>query len=169
MLDAGCGTGALALEAARRGAEVVAVDISPTLIQLARERTGAESLAGWVDFRVGDMLDPSFGKFEWAVMMDSLIHYEPDQVVDAVGRLSTRITRGLAFTFAPATTLLRAMHTVGKVFPRGDRAPDIVPVGERALTAKLSASETLEPFRIGRSERIASGFYTSQTMELVRA
>ena len=38
VLDAGCGTGALAVEAARRGAQVVAVDLSPTLIELARER-----------------------------------------------------------------------------------------------------------------------------------
>jgi magnesium-protoporphyrin O-methyltransferase len=36
VLDAGCGTGALALEAARRGAEVVAIDLSPTLVQLAQ-------------------------------------------------------------------------------------------------------------------------------------
>ena len=37
LLDAGCGTGALALEAARRGAEVVAVDLSPTLVELAED------------------------------------------------------------------------------------------------------------------------------------
>jgi magnesium-protoporphyrin O-methyltransferase len=38
VLDAGCGTGALSVEAARRGANVVAIDLSPTLIALARER-----------------------------------------------------------------------------------------------------------------------------------
>src|ERR1700761_9450786 len=38
ILDAGCGTGALAVEAARRGAHVVAIDLSPTLIELAKER-----------------------------------------------------------------------------------------------------------------------------------
>ena len=38
VLDAGCGTGALAVEAARRGAQVVAIDLSPTLVDLARER-----------------------------------------------------------------------------------------------------------------------------------
>ncbi|HEX4510332.1 MAG TPA: RsmD family RNA methyltransferase, partial [Burkholderiaceae bacterium] len=32
VLDAGCGTGALAIEAARRGAQVVAIDLSPTLV-----------------------------------------------------------------------------------------------------------------------------------------
>ena len=38
LIDAGCGTGTLAIEAAQRGAEVVAVDLSPTLVNLARER-----------------------------------------------------------------------------------------------------------------------------------
>ena len=38
VLDAGCGTGALAVEAAARGAEVLAIDLSPTLVDLARER-----------------------------------------------------------------------------------------------------------------------------------
>ncbi len=38
LLDAGCGTGMLAVEAARRGADVVATDLSPTLIELARQR-----------------------------------------------------------------------------------------------------------------------------------
>src|ERR1700744_4508402 len=38
LLDAGCGTGALSFDAARRGANVVAVDISPTLIQIAGGR-----------------------------------------------------------------------------------------------------------------------------------
>jgi magnesium-protoporphyrin O-methyltransferase len=32
ILDAGCGTGALAVEAAHRGASVVAIDLSPTLV-----------------------------------------------------------------------------------------------------------------------------------------
>src|ERR1700754_382386 len=37
LLDAGCGTGALAVEAALRGAHVIAIDLSPTLVHLARE------------------------------------------------------------------------------------------------------------------------------------
>src|SRR6476619_3072492 len=38
LLDAGCGTGALAVAAAERGAAVTAIDLSPTLVGLARER-----------------------------------------------------------------------------------------------------------------------------------
>src|SRR5574343_481012 len=37
VLDAGCGTGVMTAELATRGAEVVAVDISPQLIAIARE------------------------------------------------------------------------------------------------------------------------------------
>ena len=57
ILDAGCGSGALAVELAARGAEVVAIDISPTLVNLARERA-PRNLGGVIDWRVGDMLDP---------------------------------------------------------------------------------------------------------------
>jgi SAM-dependent methyltransferase len=53
LLDAGCGVGQLAVEAARRGAEVVATDISPTLVGIARDRAreagplkGRDRLAG---------------------------------------------------------------------------------------------------------------------------
>ncbi|MDZ7813542.1 MAG: methyltransferase domain-containing protein [Ideonella sp.] len=45
LLDAGCGTGALALESAQRGAQVLAIDLSPTLVDIARERLPAD-LAG---------------------------------------------------------------------------------------------------------------------------
>jgi len=38
ILDAGCGTGALAFELAARGADVVGVDISPQLIEIAQKR-----------------------------------------------------------------------------------------------------------------------------------
>ena len=41
MLDAGCGTGSLAVEAAQRGAEVVAIDVAGSLVSIARERAPA--------------------------------------------------------------------------------------------------------------------------------
>ena len=48
LLDAGCGTGALAIEAARRGAKVVAVDIAPGLIEIAKQRVGTIGGAGQI-------------------------------------------------------------------------------------------------------------------------
>jgi magnesium-protoporphyrin O-methyltransferase len=61
VLDAGCGTGALAVQAALRGAHVVAIDLSPTLVKLAGERVASEfpNLPGSIEFLSGDMLSPS--------------------------------------------------------------------------------------------------------------
>jgi magnesium-protoporphyrin O-methyltransferase len=60
------------------------------------------------------------------------------------------------------------MHVVGRLFPRGNRALAIEPVGEDALKALIQAEPSLADWRVGRCERIVSGFYTSQALELVR-
>jgi magnesium-protoporphyrin O-methyltransferase len=168
LLDAGCGTGALAVEAAKRGAEVVAVDISPGLIALARERVGQAPGAGRVTFLVGDLSDPALGRFDHVVAMDSLIHYRPEDTARVLAGLAPRVDGSLLFTFAPRTPLLTAMHAVGRLFPRGDRAPSIVPVAEAHLRRLIAAERALDGATPGRTHRVASGFYTSQALELVR-
>jgi magnesium-protoporphyrin O-methyltransferase len=168
LLDAGCGTGALAVEAAKRGAEVVAVDISPGLIALARERIGQVPGAGRVTFLVGDLSDPALGRFDHVVAMDSLIHYRPEDTARVLAGLAPRVDGSLLFTFAPRTPLLTAMHAVGRLFPRGDRAPSIVPVAEAHLRRLIAAERALDGATPGRTHRVASGFYTSQALELVR-
>jgi magnesium-protoporphyrin O-methyltransferase len=168
LLDAGCGTGALAVEAAQRGAQVLAIDLSPTLVDLARERQPVFSSGGHIDFRSGDMLDPALGEFDHVVGMDSLIHYEAEDAVEVIAGLAQRTRRSLLFTFAPSSPALELFKAAGKLFPRGDRSPSIVPVAERRLQQRLEAHPQLLAWDLGRSQRIASGFYTSQAMELRR-
>lgn len=165
LLDAGCGTGALAVEAARRGAEVLAIDLSPTLVDLARERLPAE-LQGRIDFRAGDMLDPALGRFDHVVMMDSLIHYECQHALRVLERLSQRTAKSMLFTFAPRTPLLATMHAVGRWFPRGDRSPSIIPVAAAEIEHRIAREPGLAGWQWARSVRIAGGFYTSQAVEL---
>jgi magnesium-protoporphyrin O-methyltransferase len=169
LLDAGCGTGALAVAAARRGAQVLAIDLSPTLVDLARERCEAEGdallLRERISFRSGDMRAPDDGEFDHVVAMDSLIHYQPEDAATLLAGWAPRVRASLLFTIAPRTPLLAAMHSVGKLFPRGDRAPSIVPVAPKQLQARLGAQ--LKGWQPGRSERVASGFYTSQACEWV--
>jgi magnesium-protoporphyrin O-methyltransferase len=169
LLDAGCGTGMLAVEAAKRGAEVVAIDVAPTLIALARERAPKDLREGHIDFRVGDMLAPSLGGFDYIVAMDSLIHYRAEDMVRALSQLAGCARRGVLFTFAPRTPALAVMHAVGRVFPRSDRAPAIVPVTEHRVRFLLSDAPGALEWRQGRTKRVARGFYTSQAMELAAA
>ena len=170
LLDAGCGTGALAVEAARRGAHVVAIDLSPTLVDLARERTPSALGAGSIEFRSGDMLDPALGRFDHAVAMDSLIHYRTPDMAAAVAGLVGRVERSIVFTFAPRTPALALMYAAGKLFPRADRSPAIVPVAPEAIErrlATLAAADDRRAWRPARTHRISSGFYISQAQEVV--
>jgi magnesium-protoporphyrin O-methyltransferase len=168
VLDAGCGTGALSVEAARRGAQVLAIDLSPTLVQHARQNLPADLGSGSVDFHAGDMLADDLGHFDHVVAMDSLIHYRTADCVQALGRLAARTKRSMIFTFAPKTPPLAVMHAVGRLFPRGDRAPAIEPVGEKTLARLLSREPALSDWLPGRTRRVASGFYKSQALELLR-
>lgn len=168
VLDAGCGTGALSIAAAERGGDVVAIDLSPTLVRLARERSPRVAGAGAVTFLVGDMLSPDLGRFDHVVAMDSLIHYGARDVIRVLANVATRTDRTILFTFAPRTPLLAAMHAVGRLFPRGDRAPAIEPIAEAAMDRLLAAEPGLRDWRRGRSYRVMTGFYMSQAMELVR-
>lgn len=168
LLDAGCGTGALSVEAARRGAAVIAIDLSPTLVQIARERLPEDLGAGRIELRAGDMSDATLGVFDHVVAMDSLIHYRTADTVRVLGGLAERTRRSILFTFAPRTPLLATMHAVGRLFPRSERAPAIEPVAESRLREALEAEPLLRDWRVARTLRVASGFYTSQAMEVVR-
>ena len=166
VLDAGCGAGQLAIEAARRGADVVAVDVAGTLVNLARERAATETFAGSIDFRTGDMLGAEHGAFDYVVAMDSLIHYDAADIVRVLGGLAPRTRGAILFTFAPKTAALSAMHAAGKLFPKADRAPSIRPAAEALLRRSVGGSPALKGWAAARTKKISSGFYTSQAMEL---
>src|ERR1700749_4803960 len=168
LLDAGCGTGALSIDAARRGARVVAVDISPTLIQIASARLPPDVSRGAIQFVAGDMLDPTLGKFDFVVAMASVIHYRPADVVRIFAGLATRTLHSLLVTFAPRTPALMLMHTVGRAFPRENRAPAIEPITEQYLRRLITDHPDLEDWSFGRSRGVASGFYKSHALELLR-
>jgi magnesium-protoporphyrin O-methyltransferase len=169
VLDAGCGTGALANEAAARGADVVGTDISQSLIEIARQRSPRTFGVGNVEFIVGDMLQPGLGDFDYIIAMDSLIHYSAPDMVASIACLAAKARHALLFTYAPSTPALTVMHAIGRAFPRSDRAPAIEPISPFRLDALLRAEPKLRRWSLGRTKRVTSGFYKSQAVELVPA
>ena len=173
LLDAGCGTGALAMAAAERGAEVTAIDLSANLVQLAASRAAeiqrAQPIAGRITFDSGDMLANHWGEFDHTVCMDSLIHYEMADTLGALARLASRTRSSLQFTVAPANPLLRAMHRVGQWLPRQSRSPDIQPLSIPALTDAIHQMLGVHGWQVDYSKRVSSGFYTSHAFRLVKA
>lgn len=91
VLDVGAGSGGLSIPAARAGADVVAVDISPTMIERLAARARTEGLTT-LDARVGDgeALDFDDATFDVAVSMNGVTLF-PD--LQAGMRELVRVTR----------------------------------------------------------------------------
>jgi magnesium-protoporphyrin O-methyltransferase len=156
VLDAGCGTGMMTEELAWRGARVVAADISPKLVQIAHDRL-APVLRAQVTFHAGDMTDPGLGDFDAVMAMDSLIYYSAADIGRTLQALGGRTGR-VVFTVAPRTMLLMAMWHTGKLFPRSDRSPVMIPHGLKDLTRAAGPG-------LSRIGRVARGFYISDCLE----
>jgi magnesium-protoporphyrin O-methyltransferase len=147
---------------------VVAVDLSPTLVNLARERLRALQDDLDVTFLVGDMREMDLGRFDYAVAMDSIIHYDVSDGVQTLDAIAGQINCKMVFTFAPRTPLLSIMHATGRWFPKADRAPSIEPVSPRRIERQLADIGLMRDWEMGRSHRVDVGFYKSHAMELTR-
>src|SRR6185436_14310911 len=71
LLDVGCGTGKSFMPMLSRGWKVTGCDISPSMLELAREKAGKA-----VRLETADMLTlPKFGKFDLVWALDDTINY----------------------------------------------------------------------------------------------
>ena len=160
ILDAGCGAGQMTHELALRGAEVVAVDISPSLVEIARKRL-PDALSHQVTFHAGDMLDPALGDFDHVVAMDSLIYYDTADINRSISTLFLRTSGKIVFTVAPRTPFLMAFFGLGKLFPRRDRSPVMIPHTPKKLARLVDGN-------LRSVSRISSGFYISECLEVTK-
>jgi len=88
LLDLGCGSAIYSVQFAQRGAQVVGLDLSETMISLARERAQAQGVQA--DFRVADIREPlPFGNAQFDVIFTATtLHY-----VDDLGGLMKEVER----------------------------------------------------------------------------
>jgi magnesium-protoporphyrin O-methyltransferase len=157
VLDAGCGTGLMTAELAARGAQVVAVDISPQLIGIAEARLD-DALRGRVTFRAGDMTAADLGRFDHVMAMDSLIYYRTPDIASVLRKLAARTAQSVVFTVAPRTPFLMTFFTLGKAFPRSDRSPVMIPQAFADLSREMGSG-------LEKIARVSRGFYISECLE----
>ena len=160
VLDAGCGVGQVTQTLAERGAQVTAIDISPSLIEIAQRRVPA-SLHNQIEFVAGDMNNTALGSFDYVLAMDSLIYYSQHDLANVLDNLARRTSEHIVFTVAPKTPLLMMMWYAGKLAPRGDKSPTMVPHSPSSLSRALSAGVALTDLG-----RITSGFYISHALRV---
>ena len=156
VLDAGCGAGQMTVELAARGATVTAVDISPQLVDIARLRL-PEDYGRQVTFVAGDMT-ANHGPHDYVVAMDSLIYYDTADITHALHLLASRTAQSVVFTVAPRTPFLMTFWSMGKLFPKSDRSPTMVPHAHTTLNAAAQGKVT-------KIDRVSRGFYISECLE----
>ncbi len=161
ILDAGCGTGQLTAELVKRGGSVVATDISQSLIQIAKSRID-DCYHQKISFRVGDLCSEDLGKFDYIVAMDSLIYYSLNDLTRILAELKQRTDREIIFTVAPRTNLLQVMWYLGKLAPKGDKSPVMVPQSLTKISKSLAGIADINDLG-----RISSGFYISQGVSCI--
>jgi SAM-dependent methyltransferase len=88
VLEYGCGTGSRSFELARRGAEVVGIDISPVGVAKAAERAVAEGLES-LSFTVMDAANMTFpdGSFDMVIGEGILHHLDLEQSFSEIARV----------------------------------------------------------------------------------
>jgi SAM-dependent methyltransferase len=131
VLDFGCGAGGNSLLLARRGAYVVGVDISASLIELARRRLATNGLANAARFVVGSAHDLPIatGSVDLVVGIAVLHHLNLDLSSGEVFRV---LKEGGRAVFQEPVRDNRMVRIVRKLIPY--HAPDVSPF-ERPLTS----------------------------------
>jgi SAM-dependent methyltransferase len=115
VLDVACGTGQLAIPAARAGARVSGVDIAPNLIEQARARAAAEGLD--IEFAEGDAeaLPYGDGSFDLVIsLIGAMFAPRPDVVAAELTRVCRPGGRIVMGNWTPGGFIGAFFKTVSK-------------------------------------------------------
>jgi SAM-dependent methyltransferase len=119
VLDVACGTGAVALRAARAGADVVGIDISPDQLAKAREAAAAEGLA--IRFEEGDCQELPFGDAEFDAVVSTfgaVFAFDHERTAAELARVCGPGGR-LALTTWPEDEWSHVNARAGRTYPEG--------------------------------------------------
>jgi SAM-dependent methyltransferase len=112
VLDVACGTGVVAITAARIGARVRGIDLTPELLERARENASVAQLE--IDFRQGDVEALPFGDGEFDVVLSQFGHMFAPRPEVAIAEMLRVLKPGgtLAFATWPPELLIGSTFTL---------------------------------------------------------
>jgi ubiquinone/menaquinone biosynthesis C-methylase UbiE len=153
VVDLGAGTGRFALTAARRFGQVTAVDISPAMLQLLRERAAAAAVTNVACVQAGFLSYQHAGSPADAVYTRNALHQLPDfWKAVALDRISTMLRPGgvlrlhdLIYDFQPSeadTVFQRWLDNAADDPARGYTSADLA---EHIRTEHSTFRWVLEP------------------------
>ncbi len=141
VLDVACGTGNLAIPAARKGAQVSGVDFAANLLEQARQRAAAEGLQA--SFEEGDAEQLRYADAQFDVVMSmfgAMFPPRPEQVAAELARVCRAGGRIAMANWTPG-------GFIGQVFALGAR---YIPPPEGIPAPVLWGDEAVARQRLGR-------------------
>ena len=154
ILDAGCGTGSLAVPLALRGARVDAIDFSARMIEAAKERASrAQVSSDRLKFTVGD-LSSVCGSYDDVVCIDVFARYSTEVSMGILKRLCSLTRSRTIFTFTPKKAMDPVWLAVGGLVAKRRQAPPLYTHSREAIENTL---QTLG-WTIHRREQISAGW-----------
>lgn len=137
LLDVGCGTGVAAITAARRGAKVRGLDLSPVLIERAREHAQLANLD--LDFAEGDAESLPYGDNEFDVVLSQFGHMFAPRPDVTIGEMLRVLKPGgtIAFsTWPPHLYVGRMFALIGRHLPPPEGVASPVSWGDPKVIAE---------------------------------
>ncbi|RLF22350.1 MAG: class I SAM-dependent methyltransferase [Thermoprotei archaeon] len=176
VLDVACGTGGPTLELARRGFNVVGIDISPYMIEIAKEKARRMNLD--VKFEVGDMRNLKFeSEFDAVTCFFTSINYNmtDDDMTKAMKSFYRCLRKGGVFVAdAPnpfrANTWLRGEPSIWRIDEDEVSILVIDVVVMSSVSAEVDWNRTLIISEKGRLKMVADRHklraYTANELKL---
>lgn len=140
VLDAACGTGNLAIPAARTGAKVTGVDIAPNLVEAARAASAAAGLS--IEFETGDAeaLPYADGAFQTVMSMFGVMFApHPQRAVAELFRVTRPGGRIALANWTPGGFIGSVLRAHTALVPPPPGLPSVLAWGDKdALTTLLT-------------------------------
>lgn len=134
VLDVGCGTGVVAITAARCGAEVCGSDLTPELIERAKENSKIAQLN--VDFKIADVEDLPYNNNQFDIVLSQFGHMFAPRPIIAIDEMLRVLKPGgiIAFsTWPPELLTGRLFKLVGKYAPPPEGVSPPVEWGNQSI------------------------------------
>ena len=165
VLDVACGTGNLALPAARAGALTTGVDIAPNLIAQANASAASEGLA--VRFEVGDAEELPYaeGSFDTVMsMFGAMFAARPERVAAQLLRVTRPGGRIAMANWTPDGFIGQMLRTVVGYVPPPPGSPSVLQWGDEPVVRERLAGVASTAF----SRRRITFDYPGSPAETVR-
>lgn len=169
VLDVACGTGNLALPAARLGADVTGVDIAPNLIEQAREKAKREGLSAQFDEGDAEKLPYENASFDAVITMFGAMFAPRPELTAAELKRVCRPGGIIAMAnWTPAGFIGQMFKMVASHVPPPPGVPSPVLWGNEEVVRERLAEGTSSVETSRQSVRFVYPFGPAQTVEQFR-